>query len=121
VTIQVRPPPTVLVLGTGALVLTPLPFPENPASAFTIVDERRSPDGVDVARALRPDVMLIDVGDDHGKGLDLCRALQAEPATRHIPLIAITGDPAIGQFMMTMSVKVCNVETLKDEINRLVS
>jgi CheY-like chemotaxis protein len=104
----------------AALVPSPLPFPEDSASTFTIVDRRRSPDGVDVARALQPDVVLVDVGHNHGKGLDLCRALQAEPATRNIPLIAITGDPAVGQFMMTMRVKVCNADTLKDEIDQLV-
>ncbi len=119
--INVRPPPTVLVLGTGPLDPTPLPFSHLTASKFTVVDQRHLPDGVEAARALQPDVVLVDVGHSHGKGLDLCRALQAEPGTRNIPLIAITGDAAVGQFMMTMRVKVCNADTLSHEISRLIS
>jgi len=38
-----------------------------------------------------------------------------------MPLIAITGDAAVGQFMMTMRVKVCNADTLSHEISRLIS
>jgi len=120
-TTNVRPPPVVLVLGTGALDPSPLPFASFTASRFQIVDERHTPAGVAAARALRPDVVIVDVGQDHGKGLDLCRALQAEHQTRSIPLIAITGDPAIGQFMMTMRVKVCNQDTLTDEIELLIA
>ena len=119
--INVRPPPVVLVLGTGALDPTPLPLSQLTASSFTIVDQRQISGGVDAARTLKPDVVLVDVGQSHGKGLDLCRALQAEPGTRNIPLIAITGDAAIGQFMMTMRVKVCNADTLSEEISRLIS
>jgi CheY-like chemotaxis protein len=114
-----RPPPVVLVLGTGALEPTPLPL--LIPSKFQVVDERRTVDGVDAARALQPAVVLVDVGGDHTKGLDLCRALQAEPQTRNIPLIAISGAPDIGQFMMTMRVKVCNADTLSHEISRLIS
>ena len=112
--------PTVLVVGISALVPAPLPLSENTASTFTIVDRRRAPDAVEVARALQPDVVLVDVGHTRSKGLDLCRALEAEPATRHIPLIAITDDPAVGQFMMTMRVKVCDAGTLKDEIDVMI-
>ena len=117
----VRPPPLVLVLGTGTLAPTPLPFSPLTASRFKIVDRRPTSAGVAAARTLQPDVVIVDVGQDQGYGLDLCRALQAEHQTRSIPLIAITGDPAIGQFMMTMRVKVCNQDTLTDEIERLIA
>ena len=117
---NVRPPPVVLVLGTGALDPPPLPFSSFTASRFQIVDERHTPAGVGAARTLQPDVVIVDVGQE-GKGLDLCRALQAEDQTRSIPLIAITGDPAVGQFMMTMRVKVCNEDTLTDEIELLIA
>jgi CheY-like chemotaxis protein len=119
--INVRPPPVVLVLGTGALNPEPLPFSLLPAAKFKIVDQRQLSDGVEAARTLRPDVVLVDVGRNPAQGLDLCRALQAGPETRHIPLIAITGDAAVGQFMMTMRVRACNVDTLSHEINTLIS
>ena len=117
----VRPPPIVLVLGTGALDPTPLPFSQLTASRFNIVDRRPTSAGVAAARTLQPDLVIVDVGQDQGKGLDLCRALQAERETRGIPLIAVTGDPTIGQFMMTMRVKVCNQDTLGNEIEQLIA
>jgi CheY-like chemotaxis protein len=117
----VRPPPVVLVLGTGACDPTPLPFSELATSQFQIVDQRREPDGIAAACTLQPDVVLVDVGQSHVKGLELCRALQAEPGTREIPLIAITGDAAIGQFMMTLRVKACDPHSLKDEIWRVLA
>ena len=118
---NVRPPPVVLVLGAGVPDPSPLPLPGLPASRFKVVDQRRTSDGVEAAKALRPDVVLVDVGRDHARGLDLSRSLQAEPETRSIPLIAITGDATIGRVMMTMRVKVCDADTLGHEINGLIS
>jgi CheY-like chemotaxis protein len=118
---NVRPPPVVLVLGSGTLTPPPSPFSQLPAAKFNIVDHRHLSDGVEAARALLPDVVLVDVGRNPTQGLDLCRALQAEPETRTIPLIAITGDTEVGHFMMTMRVRVCDGDTLAHEINRLTS
>ena len=117
---NVRPPPVVLVLGTGASDPTPLPFSQLTESAFQILDQRREPDR-SAARTVHPDVILVDVGQSHAKGLELCRALQADPDTRTIPLIAITGDAAKGQFMMTLRVTVCDPDTLRDEIERVLA
>jgi CheY-like chemotaxis protein len=119
--ITVRPPPVVLVLAAGVINPGPLPISQLPVTRFKIVDQRQLSDGVAAARAMQPDVVLVDVGRSPTRGLDLCRALQAEPETRHIPLIAITGDADVGQFMMTMRVRVCNADTLGHEINRLTS
>jgi len=119
---NVRPPTIVLLLGTGVHEPTPLPFSSLAASRFKIVDRRQHRSGaVAAARTLQPDVVIVDVAQDQGKGLDLCRALQAERDTRDIPLIAVTGDPAIGQFMMTMRVKVCNQDALRAEIEQLIA
>jgi CheY-like chemotaxis protein len=118
---NVRPPPLVLVLGTGTLTPIPPPFSQLPAASFSVVDQRHRSDGVAAARALRPDVVLVDVGRNPTQGLNLCRALQAEPETRAIPLIAITGDIDVGHFMMTMRVRVCDEQTLAHEINRLTA
>ena len=118
---NVRPPPVVLVLGTGTLTPIPPPFSQLSAASFEVVDQRHRSDGVAAARALRPDVVLVDVGRNPTQGLDLCRALQAEPETRAIPLIAITGDIDVGHFMMTMRVRACDGQTLAHEINRLTA
>jgi CheY-like chemotaxis protein len=50
-------------------------------------DARRA---VDVARQFRPEVVLLDVMMPELDGGDVAQALQADPATRHIPIIYLT-------------------------------
>jgi CheY-like chemotaxis protein len=116
----VRPPPVVLILGTGASDPSSLPYSQLNEFGLHILDQRREPDRA-AAAALKPDVILVDVGQSHITGLELCRALQADPETRAIPLIAITGDPAIGQFMLTLRIRACDPDSLRDEIARVLA
>lgn len=39
----------------------------------------------------KPDLILLDVGLPDMSGIEVCRALKAEPETRHIPVLLITG------------------------------
>jgi CheY-like chemotaxis protein len=47
-------------------------------------------EGVELARRLRADVVISDIGLPGLDGLEVARALRREPATRHALLIAIT-------------------------------
>jgi CheY-like chemotaxis protein len=38
-----------------------------------------------------PSLVLLDLGLPDRPGLDVCRALRLDPATRHIPIVALTG------------------------------
>jgi PAS domain S-box-containing protein len=49
------------------------------------------PEGVDRARALRPDIVLCDIGLPGMDGYAVARALRSDDGTRHAKLIAITG------------------------------
>ena len=46
----------------------------------------------------------------------------AEVGVNHapIPLIAVTGEQVFGQFMVTLRVKLCDPDSLHEEITRLV-
>jgi response regulator RpfG family c-di-GMP phosphodiesterase len=52
-------------------------------------------DGADAARrrirAARPDVIVLDVNMPGTTGLELCQELKADPATKEIPVILLTG------------------------------
>ena len=56
---------------------------------------RLSPDGrgaIPMAIADKPDLILLDVNLPDRTGIEICRALKAEPKTRHIPVLMLTGE-----------------------------
>ena len=48
-------------------------------------------DGVQMARSVQPDVILMDVGLPTLDGYAATRILKGDPLTRNIPIIAVTG------------------------------
>lgn len=48
--------------------------------------------GIDIARAARPDVILMDINLPGISGLEALEILQKDPATRHIPVIAVSAN-----------------------------
>lgn len=48
-------------------------------------------DALALARRSAPDVIVLDLALADMDGVDLCRALAADPATAHIPLLVVTG------------------------------
>ncbi|MEM7115816.1 MAG: response regulator transcription factor [Chloroflexota bacterium] len=54
----------------------------------TAVNDGRS--ALDIARVRLPDLMVLDVMMPHLDGLDVCRILRADEATKQIPIIMLT-------------------------------
>jgi adenylate cyclase len=48
--------------------------------------------GIEIARASRPDVILMDINLPDFTGFETLKILQSDPATVHIPVIAISGN-----------------------------
>jgi CheY-like chemotaxis protein len=48
--------------------------------------------GVEIARASRPDVILMDINLPGISGIQALRMLRADPATAHIPVIALSAN-----------------------------
>jgi len=40
----------------------------------------------------KPDLVLLDVNLPDGNGIDFCRTLKSDPASRHIPVLLLTGE-----------------------------
>ena len=57
---------------------------------FTIATARDGQAGVETAAALRPDLILMDMSLPVIDGWEATRRLKADPATRLIPIIALT-------------------------------
>ncbi len=88
----------------GARVHTLLYVEDNPANLllveslvaqlpnFRLLSAKDGQRGVEVARASRPDVILMDINLPGVSGIQAMRILAADPATAHIPVIALSAN-----------------------------
>jgi two-component system cell cycle response regulator DivK len=60
------------------------------AKGYDTLEARTAEDGVGIARARSPDLVLMDIQLPGASGIEGLRALRAEPATTGIPVVAIT-------------------------------
>lgn len=59
-------------------------------SAYEVVTARDGREGVEKARAERPDLILMDVVMPNMTGLEACKALRENDTTKDIPIILVT-------------------------------
>jgi CheY-like chemotaxis protein len=68
-------------------------------------------DGSEALATLRegplPALMIVDLRMPRMNGIELLRALQAEPAWRHVPVIVITGDLGATHEAMAAGARAC--------------
>jgi len=88
----------------GGRLRTLLYVEDNPASLMLVEDLiTRRPDirllsaadgnrGVEIARASRPDVILMDINLPGISGIQALKILRADPATAHIPVVALSAN-----------------------------
>ncbi len=60
-------------------------------SGHEVLEADAAGPAIELAKSASPDVILMDVGLPDMDGLDASRILKEDPATRHIPIIAVTG------------------------------
>ena len=65
------------------------------ADGYDIVSAADGVEALDVVRHHRPDVILLDVTMPHVDGLEVCRHLKADPATRLTPVVIVTGQSGL--------------------------
>lgn len=61
---------------------------------YEVLTAGDGPSGLDAARRLRPDLLLLSAmahGDPGDDGFSICRVLKAQPGTRRIPVVLVTG------------------------------
>jgi len=60
------------------------------AERFDIVTASNGREGQEKAKQEMPDLILMDIVMPQVNGLEACKALRADPTTRHIPIILVT-------------------------------
>jgi two-component system cell cycle response regulator len=83
-------PPTVLIIDDSADIHALLEVRLRP-EGLTLVSERDAAAGVRRARAIGPDLILLDLLMPAASGFDVCRELKSHPETANIPVIFLSG------------------------------
>jgi CheY-like chemotaxis protein len=65
-------------------------------SGFRVAEARNGNEAVDQAFALKPDLILMDLSLPGMDGWEATRRLKADPSTKHIPIVALTGHALAG-------------------------
>jgi CheY-like chemotaxis protein len=65
-------------------------------SGFRVAEARNGNEAVAQALALKPDLILMDLSLPGMDGWEATRRLKADDATRHIPIVALTGHALAG-------------------------
>jgi DNA-binding response OmpR family regulator len=60
------------------------------AERFDIVTASNGREGQEKAKKEMPDLILMDIVMPQQNGLETCKAIRADPATKHIPIILVT-------------------------------
>jgi len=77
-------------------------------------------EGLFLARALRPDLVIAGVRMPGLDGVSLCRALRADQATRKIPVLLVRDQPSDEDVGDGRLVKPFNASHLRMEVERLL-
>jgi two-component system, cell cycle response regulator DivK len=76
--------------------------------------------GIEMARSLAPDLILMDVGLPGIDGLEATRRLKAEPGTSAIPIVALTANAMFGDQEEALAAGCDEYDTKPVDITRLV-
>ena len=95
---------------------------------WTVLTADRGGSGLEMARAHRPDVVLLDVMMPEMDGPTMFSRMQLEPALRDIPVVLLTAKVQVGHVQVWDSLPVAGVipkpfnpATLSTEIDDLVA
>ena len=96
-------------------------------SGFDVAEAANGVDAVAKTRELLPDIVLMDLALPQMDGWEATRQLKGDPATRHIPIVALTGHALAGHAEGARQAgcdafvtKPCLPDALVAEIRRLL-
>jgi two-component system cell cycle response regulator DivK len=87
---------------------------------YTVISAIDGPAGIAMARAESPDIILMDVALGAMDGWEATTILQADPATRSIPVIALTAHALESDRRRSIEVGCVDFETKPVSLNELI-
>ena len=89
-------------------------------AGFTVVVATDGTQGVAMAAAERPDLILMDITLPDIDGKEATRRLKADPATKGIPVIALTANAMTGDREAALAAGCDDFDTKPVELSRLL-
>ena len=89
-------------------------------SGFSVTIARDGAQGVAMAAAELPDLILMDLGLPVLDGWEATRQIKAAPDTKHIPVIALTANAMTGDKEKAMAAGCDDFDTKPVELERLL-
>jgi len=96
------------------------------AAGFVVIEARAAAEGLEVAQRLRPDLVLLDIRLPGMDGYQVLDQLKGDPATAHIPVVALTAQAMMGDREQALAAgfagyiaKPINTRTLAEEVRTL--
>ena len=89
-------------------------------AGFTVVIATDGAQGVAMAETERPDLILMDLGLPVLDGWEATRRVKTQPATRHIPVIALSAHAMAGDREKALAAGCDDFDTKPVEIKRLL-
>jgi CheY-like chemotaxis protein len=90
-------------------------------AGFTVLIATDAQQGLTMAAAEKPDLILMDITLPDMSGEDATRRLKADPATKHIPVIALTANAMAGDREKALAAGCDEFDTKPVELPRLIS
>ena len=87
---------------------------------YEIIPATNGQEGVDKARAEKPDLILMDLNLPVMDGWEASRQLKADPATRDIPIIALTAHAMAGDREKALAAGTDDFDTKPVSFDRLM-
>ena len=94
---------------------------------YTVVTAETGEAGIELARSIRPDIIVLDYSLPECTGVDVANALQKDPALARVPMLMMTAIPygAIGRKAsaagcISFLSKPCAPSRLLQEVRRFV-
>ena len=89
-------------------------------AGFTVMIARDGAQGVAMASAVRPDLILMDLGLPVLDGWEATRRIKAAADTKHIPVIALTANAMTGDKEKALAAGCDDFDTKPVELPRLL-
>ena len=78
------------------------------------------PTGIEAAKAIMPDLILMDIGLGEMDGCEATRRIKADPLTSRIPIIALTASAFESDRMNALDAGCCDFDTKPVDLARLL-